>query len=138
MSVYFKQFDGLKGSGNEGDIFDSLDVLFLEQKRLMEGMDYKRFPPDLYFLLTTQNLQGEAVEASEFWGDVTKPWKEKYEFDVDHVREEWIDVLFFWLQGAIILGLGAEEVFEIYSAKHAKNVQRIAEKMKGNETNYAV
>ena len=137
MSVLFKQFNDFKYV--EGtDTFGSLDALFELQLGLMEAMGAGKFPRDLYFLLTVQNLQGEAIEASEFWGDATKPWKEKYEFDVNAVKEEWIDVLFFWVQGAIALGMNADEVLEIYSLKHSKNLQRIAEKMGTNEANQPV
>jgi NTP pyrophosphatase (non-canonical NTP hydrolase) len=130
-SAYFKQFDTLPVHEYSGtaEIFDNL---LDGQHELMELMDWKKFPKDLYFFLTANNLVKEALEASEFWGDVTKPWKEAYEVDFAHIKEEWLDILFFWLQGAIVLGLTADEIFFGYFEKQLKNKERI--KVKLNET----
>lgn len=128
MSEFFRGFDEIKDGEPVDDISD-LSEIYNAQLTLMEKMDYKRFPKDLYFLLTAQNLQGEIVEATEFFGDITKPWKEKYDVDLDAVREEWIDVLFFWMQGAIVLGLVPEEILGTYLYKFSKNMRRIAVKL---------
>jgi NTP pyrophosphatase (non-canonical NTP hydrolase) len=107
---------------------DTLDALMAGQLELMELMDFRRFPRDIYFFLTADNLQKEVSEATEFFGDITKPWKENYEVDLAAIREEWIDVLFFWMQGAIALGLDPSEVFFAYFRKQAKNKERIKAK----------
>lgn len=132
LSVFFKQFDEIP----DVEIFDTgdtLDALMNGQKELMGLMESKRFPPDLYFFLTADNLRKEVDEATEFFGDITKPWKENLEIDLSAVREEWIDVLFFWMQGAIVLGLSPEDIFFQYFRKHLKNKERIKVKLNASD-----
>lgn len=130
-SAYFKQFDALPSLeyGGDGEI---IGHLLDGQQELMGLMGWEKFPKDLYFFLTANNLVKEALEASEFWGDATKPWKENYEVDLAHVKEEWIDILFFWLQGAIVLGMSPDDIFFDYFQKHLENKRRIKAKL--NET----
>lgn len=131
-SVFFKDFDSIQ----DFEIFetgDTLDTLMAGQRELMELMDFKRFPPDIYLFLTADNLRKEVTEATEFFGDITKPWKENFDVDLDAVREEWIDALFFWMQGAIVLGLSPEEIFFQYFRKHLKNKERIKAKLNASD-----
>ena len=54
----------------------------------------------------------------------TRPWKDGTDFT--DIKEEVIDVLFFWLETCVTLGMTEDEIIEIYRHKFAKNMARIA------------
>lgn len=64
----------------------------------------------------------EALETHEAAGAMTKPWKAATE---DDVKEELIDVLFYWLEGVVVSGLTFKEIETIYLGKYFKNLERV-------------
>lgn len=64
----------------------------------------------------------EALETHEAAGAMTKPWKSP---TVEHVKEELVDVLFYWLEGVIVSGMQFSEIETIYLAKYVKNLKRV-------------
>lgn len=53
-----------------------------------------------------------------------KPWAKGAYVNVQAARGEWIDMLHFMLNGALVLGMDAQMIREMYDAKHAKNEAR--------------
>ncbi len=64
----------------------------------------------------------EALETHEAAGAMTKPWKSATEADV---KEELIDVLFYWLEAVIVSGMTQREIEAIYLEKYYKNLRRV-------------
>lgn len=64
----------------------------------------------------------EALETHEAAGAMTKPWKSP---TVDHVKEELVDVLFYWLEGVVVSGMTFSEIEAIYLDKYVKNLKRV-------------
>ena len=62
------------------------------------------------------------MEALENFKDLSKPWKRNTEADIEHVKGEVIDQLFFVLQSCVALGMDSAEVFERYN----QNIQKIS------------
>lgn len=112
---------------------DQLSRLFDMQRLLMNECGANNVAKDFGFLLTAVNLIGEVVEATEQFGDATKIWKVRdgLVLDFKHIKEEWIDILFFWMQGAIQLGLTSEDTIRMYIDKHAINMERVERKVSG-------
>ncbi len=113
--------------GGDGDLTQIFDL----QRDLMGLCMLDDMPKDVSFMLTAQNAIGEIVETIEGFGNATKPWKraDGLTLDISHMREEWVDVLFFWVQGAIQLGMSSEDVRTEYITKNIKNFVRVQEKM---------
>ena len=65
------------------------------------------------------------VECSELANDVRyfKHWSNKGP-DLEHAKEELIDVLHFWASIANQLGMSAEDVYKEYEKKRAVNFER--------------
>ncbi len=105
-----------------------LELMLDAQLGLMHECELHNIPQDLLFYMTLGNIAGEASEAGEFFGDITKPWKKDFKFDSDHAKEELIDILHFLLQAFLILGMDANEIYKLYIHKNRKNFQRIMEK----------
>lgn len=64
----------------------------------------------------------EALEVHEAAGQSDKPWKSFMEEDV---REEMIDVLFYWLEAVAIAGYSDRDIEQAYYEKFQKNLKRI-------------
>jgi hypothetical protein len=73
------------------------------------------------------------MEAETGW----KPWAKSAHVNLEAARGEWIDMLHFLLNGALLLGLDAEMIQARYDAKHAKNEQRQNENYDGVSTKCA-
>lgn len=123
---------------------DKLDLIFEMQRKLKEKYDKiekekgffvpelplnindcktQNYLKDLYYRIVT-----ELVESSECLK--SKPWKQTEVLtDVDHLHEELGDVVHFFIELCINVGIGPEELFEIYFKKHKVNSWRI-------QTNY--
>ena len=106
-----------------------LGIMLEAQAKLMRATGCEKVPPDLLLLLTLVNIIGEAQEALAFWTNVTKPWKDPGEIDIEHVKEELIDVLHFLLQAFVELDMTDNEVVDLYLQKNERNFERIKEKM---------
>ena len=79
---------------------------------------------------STGDAKGSAialmVETSELLNEEGsfKWWKKNHTQDKEKILEEYVDILFFWLQLGIKLGFGPLSVFEAYKKKWEKNVKR--------------
>jgi hypothetical protein len=67
-----------------------------------------------------------------------KPWAKGRFVNLEAARGEWIDMLHFILNGALLLGLdNANEILERYMRKHEKNTKRQEEGYDGVSTKCA-
>lgn len=112
---------------------EQLDLLIDGQLGLMFECGLDRIPSDLLLQLTLGNIIGEATEAGEHFGDITKPWKRDLKVDPEHIKKELIDILHFLLQGFIIMGMGGDEIFAAYNQKNRENFRRIMAKRREAE-----
>ena len=100
---------------------DRFVVLYNKQREFMDYLDNKgRLPTlkDTQLALFTE--VGEwANELALF-----KTWKTSHEINRAKVLEEFIDILFFWLQALIMMHFSVEEVVEEYLRKWDENVRR--------------
>ena len=64
-------------------------------------------------------------ELAELTDSVPWKWWARYQkFDLQNARVEVVDLLHFLISAAQVLGLSADEVFQLYVKKHAVNQQR--------------
>lgn len=112
---------------------EQIDFLEDSQLGLMYECELDSIPPDMLLYLTLGNIIGEATEAAEYFGDITKPWKKNLEVNTEHIKEELIDVLHFLLQAFIILDMDGNEVFSSYIEKNRSNFRRIMAKRREAE-----
>jgi len=114
---------------------DVLDEIFFKQSELMQilGMTQAMMRPSgeytrLYAGDILVACMGMASEAGEVLSEVnvlTRPWARKPDGQArEDLAEEAIDVLFFFVELAILLGLTPADVLRIYNEKWAKNVER--------------
>lgn len=112
---------------------DALSVVFNLQRMLMSACEVEILTPDVAFWVTQQALIAEVSEAVENFADLTKPWKRSVSANIQHLKEEVIDELFFVMQSFILLGMTSEEVVEMYKAKNTENFRRIIAKRQSSE-----
>lgn len=65
-----------------------------------------------------------AEAGGELWKAGGGKWWSEKKYSREEKAEEIIDILHFWLQACITVGLTAEEIFDIYSRKLAENYRR--------------
>jgi NTP pyrophosphatase (non-canonical NTP hydrolase) len=72
------------------------------------------------------NLTALMVEAAEMQNAVGqfKWWKKNHVFNRREALEEYVDILFFWLQTGILMGFDPEQIYDAYKDKWDKNWQR--------------
>lgn len=116
------------------DGVDRLAFLMNKQRILMSACEVENLTPDAAFLVTQLALVDEAMEALQNFKDLSKPWKRNVLADIEYIKSEVIDQLFFVLQSFALLGMDSSEVFERYNQKHIENIQRIINKRKGMDT----
>ena len=64
-------------------------------------------------------------ETSELIDSMPWKWWAKYQkFDLQNAKVELVDILHFVVSLAQVMGMSAEEVFELYTKKHALNHKR--------------
>ena len=63
-------------------------------------------------------------ELQELDDDLLWKWWSRDEIDLQNIRVELIDILHFLVSAMICAGLTPEKVFDVYSQKHAVNLQR--------------
>jgi len=71
-------------------------------------------------------MAGEVQETLACLLTGTKPWKSGTIDNREHLEEELIDVLFFFLEACNLAGLTAEKIQEKYDAKRKRNLERLA------------
>ena len=47
--------------------------------------------------------------------------------NLEYLQKEWIDILHFWIQGAMELGMDAKTVLDLYLDKNSENSKRYDE-----------
>lgn len=72
-------------------------------------------------------MAGEVQETLACLLTATKPWKAGTIDNREHLEEELIDVLFFFLEACNLAGLTAEKIQEKYDAKRKRNLERLKE-----------
>jgi hypothetical protein len=109
---------------------DRLDELLTKQRELMrvlgvdEPTDFITSPLYKDVLIM---MGGEVQEALEPLCLSTKPWKVRPMAELrEHAVEELIDVLFFWLEAANLVGLTSDQIKQRYDEKWSRNLQRAA------------
>lgn len=86
--------------------------------------------------LVSQSLaavKSEASEANELLNPLGRIWKQKKELDLGELKEEIVDVLFFFLQTAAVVFDDSFELEQIYKRKYKKNLDRILQTIMKNE-----
>ena len=106
-------------------LVDKLNVLLEAQSKLDDFIIKER---NLQ-LTTDERLQGLVVAIESEIDEVRKGlnwkwWKNPKELDHEYLKEEWIDILHFWLSGANALGMSADEILHSYILKNKENLQR--------------
>lgn len=103
---------------------DSLGAIFEMQKRFAASVNGGTYPEGMdarVSALCTAIIQEAAeLQATTNW----KWWKKPTDFDVEHAREELVDILHFVVQAAIELGLSPEGVIAEYRRKNEINRER--------------
>ena len=115
------------GCFNECNKF-SLDDLFKKQIELNE-----KIVPNLYeqvkdpvkmrewffkYELAMRQESSEAIDSLDW-----KFWK-KGEDDIQNLKVEMVDILHFWVSMCTVIGMDANEVFELYQKKNNLNHKR--------------
>lgn len=108
----------------ESDLGEILDL----QRALMHECRADELANDELLYVTLGNIIGEASEAAEWFGDITKPWKKSLVMPLEEVQMELVDVLHFLMQAFIIVGMDASEILELYRIKNRINFRRVKEK----------
>lgn len=93
----------------------SLDDFIIKERHLDFNTDSR-----LLGLTVAIDSEIEEVRKGLNW----KWWKNKKELDIEYLKEEWIDILHFWLSGCNTLGMDATEILERYIAKNKENFAR--------------
>ena len=112
---------------------DKLEHIFSMQQSLMKHYGFKR-PVDIDTKAGQNKIRQimffvahELFEASE-WLKI-KPWrKTRVLTDIPAFKEEISDVLHFYIELCIYLGIDPTELYELYKFKHNKNLDRIRDK----------
>ncbi|MEW6044329.1 MAG: dUTPase [Thermoproteota archaeon] len=103
---------------------DRMEEIFSLQKGLADMMDLDRYPKDVegrIAALCTAIVQ-EAVELQRTtsW----KWWKKPTPFNVDHAKEELIDIWHFVVQASLELNLNPDDIVAEYKRKNEINRER--------------
>lgn len=125
-------------SGVEIENKDMLEVIFWRQKQLMDK--YREIElanlPHVVPIRVPVDLDShegqDQVRQRIFWTIVelceasdcmkNKAWKKTMmETDVPHLKEEMVDALHFFIEACILMGVSAEDLFELYMKKSRVN-----------------
>jgi len=117
---------------------DMLLSIFDRQRKLQEEYheiqmkELSHFEPDKTPVDINSHLGQDQIRQRFFWTIIelgeavdclkNKPWKQSMvETDVDHFREEVADALHFFIEGCILAGITASELFSSYMRKSEVN-----------------
>lgn len=118
---------------------DSLDILgqiFYKQSELMGmlGMSDARDTGDIYrgdILVAAMGMASESGEVLSEVNVLTRPWAKKPDNEARQaLAEEAVDVLFFFTELMILLGLTPDDVLRLYTEKWEKNRERFRKAQK--------
>jgi len=107
-----------------GDVMkqDKFEVLLEMQKELMSII--KQRTGELATLTDiTVAMMTEVSEWANAHGEFKK-WKLNHKYDREHVLEEFVDILFFWLQAMIMQNFTIVDIMRKYMEKYDENVRR--------------
>lgn len=103
---------------------DVIETIFKLQKELAKVIDNEKYPKDVEGRIShlSTAIIHEAVELQRTtnW----KWWKTPVKFDIEHAKEELIDIWHFVIQASIELGLEPDDILKIYKKKNEINHQR--------------
>ena len=77
--------------------------------------------PNIWLANYSRAMREEVLELDE---ELLWKWWSKDEIDIQNIRVELIDILHFLVSAMISAGLTADKVYDIYSQKHAVNLNR--------------
>ncbi len=106
---------------------DRLGTIFAWQQRFQDELVERRgLDFDQRTWIQKQALAlivelGEVLEAAQF-----KWWKNPEAWDPQHLHEELVDVLHFYVAMCLAAGMTAEDLFQGYLAKNQENFRRQA------------
>ena len=120
---------------------DMLKKIFTRQHALLrkyqkiEGKNLPHVVPDKVPVEINSYLGQDQIRQRFFWAIVeiaealdclkNKAWKQTMiEVDVDHYREEVADALHFFVEGCILSGITASDLFSLYMRKSEVNLFR--------------
>ncbi|MFB3043568.1 MAG: dUTPase [Nitrososphaerales archaeon] len=112
----------IETDGNEGG--DSLEAIFQLQREYVGMLDLQRYPTEVEKRISSLCVAiiHEAVELQRMtsW----KWWKKVEEFDIDHAKEELVDLWHFIVQASAELGMGPSDILHEYRRKNEVNRER--------------
>lgn len=106
--------------------FFNTDTMTLEQKEVKAQELLLAIMAEIGEVLNGSN-DGENVESSKKGNGAIrwKSWKTDVQPpDLNYVKSEVMDILFFTLELLILFGADANEIYERYMAKHKVNIKR--------------
>lgn len=77
--------------------------------------------PNIWLSRYAKAMEEELKELNQ---DLLWKWWSKDQMDIQNARVELIDILHFLVSAMICAGLTPEKVFDVYSQKHAVNLER--------------
>ena len=112
-------------------IFDRQFDLLIEYK-LIEWKNLPHVVPEKIPVEINSYMGQDQIKQRFFWAIIemaeaidclkNKPWKQTMvEVDVDHFREEVADALHFFIEGCILAGITASDLFSLYMRKSEVN-----------------
>lgn len=106
-----------------------LDDFIIKERQLNLDLDER-----LLGLTVAMESEIDEVRRGINW----KWWKNKKEHDLDYLKEEWIDLLHFWLSGANVLGMSDKEILERYINKNKENIKRQTGEVEKDNGEYVI
>jgi len=117
---------------------DMIQMIFNRQLELLEKyreIEVKNLPhvvPEKIPVEINSYMGQDQIRQRFFWAIIeisealdclkNKPWKQSMvEVDVDHYREEIADALHFFIEGCILSGITASDLFSLYMRKSEVN-----------------
>ncbi len=106
---------------------DKLEDIFRMQKALNAriGVHPERMTEDERIAWTLNYCRALSQELAELTDSVPWKWWAKYQqFDEQNARVEVVDMIHFVVSLAQVLGLSADDIYNLYRKKNAVNFQR--------------
>jgi dimeric dUTPase (all-alpha-NTP-PPase superfamily) len=106
---------------------DMLREIFEKQTQLNAkiGVNPEQMTEEEQTVWVLNYCRAVSQEIAELTDSVPWKWWAKYQtFDKQNARVEVVDLLHFVISLAQVLGLGPDEVYELYTKKHEVNLKR--------------
>ncbi len=100
---------------------DKLDAIFLKQETLQKKLGTDVSTQEFYTMMTLAAIDElcEALRETPW-----KPWKKQQTLNTELVKEELVDVLHFFVNLCIAVGLDSQELYQMYYKKNLVNEKR--------------